>query len=95
MTIDGIGPIDPVNKFNKTNKVQKQEKSEKSDSVSFSQQAKEMGEIYKATEQVKLTPDVRADKVAEIKAKLEDPEYINETVVNALADRLLDAFGIK
>ena len=46
-------------------------------------------------ETVKAAPDVREDRIAEVKAKLQDPNYINDAVVNSVADRLMDdLFGI-
>jgi negative regulator of flagellin synthesis FlgM len=39
-------------------------------------------------------PDVRRERVAEQKEKINDPSYINESVINATANNLIDAlFG--
>ena len=94
MTIKGLGPVDPLNKVNKTPKTSKATRTEKSDSVDVSQEARNMGEIYKATEQVKLTTDIRLDRIEEIKEKLKDPNYINDKVVESVADSILESFGI-
>lgn len=94
MTIEGLGPIDAVQKYNKQNKLQKAENQAKPDDISFSSEAKAMGELYKATEEVKLAPDVRMDRVEEVKAKLADPNYINDKVVEGVADKLMDVFGL-
>ena len=40
------------------------------------------------------TPDVRADRIAEIKAKIKDPSYLNSAVVASAADRIMASFGI-
>jgi hypothetical protein len=32
--------------------------------------------------------------VAEVKAKLEDPNYIDDEVLNTVADRIMDMFDI-
>ena len=94
MTIDKLGPIDAIPKYNKTEKVSKPEKTGESDSIHFSEEAKSKGEVYKATEEAKLAPDVRMDRVAEVKKKLEDPAYIDEKVVETVAERIIDVFQI-
>ena len=94
MTIDKLGPIDSVSKYNKTEKVSKPSKSEKTDSISFSEEAKSKGEIYRATEEVKLASDVRMDRVEEVKRKLQDPTYINEKVIESVADKVMDLFQL-
>ena len=94
MSIERLGPVDPVQRFNQTNKTVKPQQKQGSDSVSFSDEAKLKAELYQMTEQVRNTPEIRADRVAEVKSKLEDPEYINDTVISSVADRIMDAFGI-
>ena len=94
MTIDKLGPIDPVSKFNKTEKTSRPVKKDEADSINVSDEAKSMGELYKAAEQVKAASDIRHDKVAEIKEKLKDPSYIDDKVVESVADKVLDLFGI-
>lgn len=94
MTIERLGPVDPVSKLNKTENSSKIVKKEKADSINFSDEARNMGEIYKATENVKKAPDVRMDRVEEVKRKLEDPSYINDKVVESVADKVMDVFGL-
>lgn len=94
MTIEGLGPVDPVSKYNKTEKTTKPAKKEKADSIDVSSEAKSMGELYKTTESVKQSPDVRADRVAEVKEKLKDPSYISDTVIDSVADKLMEMFDI-
>ena len=94
MTIERLGPVDPVSKLNKTENTSKIVKKEKTDSINFSDEARNMGEIYKATEDVRSAPDVRMDRVEEVKRKLEDPSYINDTVVENVADKVMDLFGL-
>lgn len=94
MTIDRIGPVDPLNRYNKTEKTVRTEVKGKSDSIDVSIEAKKSAELFQAMESVKTAPDVREDRIAEVKAKLQDPNYINDTVVNSVADKLMDLFGI-
>lgn len=94
MTIDKLGPIDSISKYNKTEKVSRPEQQKPSDSISFSEEAKSKGEVYKATEEAKLAPEVRMDRVEEVRKKLEDPSYIDDAVVESVADSVLDVFGL-
>lgn len=94
MTIDGIGPVDPASKFNKTEKAGRPEKKEPTDSISVSEEAKNLGELYKASENVKHSPDIRYDRVEEVKEKLKDPNYLSDRVLEATAEKIMDAFGI-
>jgi negative regulator of flagellin synthesis FlgM len=64
------------------------------DSISVSDEAKEMAEVYYMKQVAAETPDVRADRVAEIKEKIKDPSYLNDAVINSTADRILAAFGL-
>ncbi len=94
MTIERLGPVDPVAKFNKSEKTTRPEKKSKSDSINVSDEAKSMGELYKATESVKQAPDVRQDRINEVKEKLKDPSYINDKVLESVADSVMDLFKI-
>ncbi|MBN2051443.1 MAG: flagellar biosynthesis anti-sigma factor FlgM [Spirochaetales bacterium] len=94
MTIDRIGPVDPVSKLNKTENTSKVVKKDKADSITFSDEARNMSEIYKATENVRKAPDVRMDRVEEVRKKLEDPSYIDSKVVEKVAEEVMDLFGL-
>lgn len=94
MTIDRIGPLDPVSKPNQTKQTEKTGKKTDKDSISFSSEARNMGEVYRAAEVAKNSPDIRMDRVEEVKQKLQDPDYINKKVVESVADSIMDLFGI-
>ncbi len=94
MTIERLGPVDPALRYKKTNKTSKPLKKSETDSISVSQEAKSMSEMYKVTEAVKLSSDVRLDRIEEVKRKLEDPSYISEKVVEAVADDIVALFGL-
>ena len=94
MTIDRLGPVDPVAKYNKAGKPAKVTKQAPADTVAVSEEARRSAALQQTADVVRATPDVRMDRVEEVKAKLQDPDYINDTVVEALADRLLDVFGV-
>lgn len=94
MNIERLGPVDPVNKLGKTNRTEKPVKNGEKDSISISNDAKTMAEVYKAGETVKQSPDIRMDRVEEVRRKLEDPSYIDDAVLNSVADSIMDLFGI-
>jgi negative regulator of flagellin synthesis FlgM len=94
MTIERLGPVDPVQRPNQTNKAQRPAEKQPTDSVSFSDEAVMKAEVYRVAEQVNRAEDIRADRVAEVKRKLEDPNYINDVVVEQVADQIIDMFGV-
>ncbi len=94
MTIEGIGPIQPNQPLNRTSKAQEPQRSAPSDSVAFSDEAKLKAEVFRLQEEVRSTEDVRADRIAEVRAKLQDPAYIDDAVINTVADRVMDVFGL-
>ncbi len=94
MNVERLGPLEPVAKQNKANKVNRPAKTNGSDSINISSDAKTMGEVYRASEIVKNTPEVRMDRVAEVKEKLKDPAYIDQKVVESVADSVMDLFGL-
>lgn len=94
MTIERLGPIDPIQKFNKTQKSSKPVDAKETDSIAFSDEAKLKAQLYRISEEVSKTEDVRSDRIAEVKKNLEDPSYIDEKVLGTVADRIMDVFGI-
>ena len=94
MNINGLGHIDAVSKQNKAGKVAKPVSSEGKDSIKISSDAKAMAEIYNASETVKATPDVRMDRIEEVREKLKDPSYIDNVVIESVADSIIDLFGV-
>jgi negative regulator of flagellin synthesis FlgM len=94
MNIERLGAIDPVNKPGKSNKTEKPVKTDEKDSISISNDAKTMAEVYKAAEAVKSSSDIRMDRVEEVRRKLEDPSYIDDKVLGAVADSIMDMFGV-
>ena len=94
MTIDRISPLEPLEPGKKTGKSGQAERGKLSDSISLSSEAVEKAELYQTIKLVSEAADVRTDRVAELKAKINDPSYVNDTIIGATADRLMDAFGV-
>lgn len=89
MTIDRLNSLDPIQP-KRTNTSQRLTKDVRNDSVSLSSEAIERAELYNAIELAKAAPDERAARIAELKAKINDPDYINDAVLAVTADRILD-----
>jgi negative regulator of flagellin synthesis FlgM len=95
MMIDRLGGIDPLQNLQQTKRVtNKPVTNTLEDTVSVSQEAKEMAEAYYLSEIAASTPDVRSDLVAQVKDKIKDPNYINSAVINSVADRFLESIGL-
>jgi negative regulator of flagellin synthesis FlgM len=92
MTIDKIGSIDPIQPGKKPGGANQVREIPKSDSISISSEAVEKAELYRAMELASAAPDVRAEKVAELKVKINDPQYLSDRVIGATADKLIDFF---
>jgi len=94
MTIDRIGSIDPIQPGKKPGQVSHVNGAQGRDSINISSEAVVKAELYRTQELAAAAPELRAERVAELKEKINDPSYINDRVMNATADKLIDAlFG--
>lgn len=66
----------------------------KKDSVSISDEARRMAEVNKYKQVLKEMPDVRREKVEEIKQKLQNESYKSGEIYKSLADKLSDFLEI-
>lgn len=94
MTIDRINPLEPIQPEKKPGRSGQVSKDIESDSISLSSEAVEKAELYRAMELVSAAEDLRADRIAELKKKINDPSYIDDAVIKTTADRIMDAFGL-
>ena len=94
MTVERIGPLDPPSNVKKTEKAAKPKTASDVDSINVSQEARSRAEVCSALETARTAPDVRLDKVAEVKRKLQDPSYPSQEVIEKAADGILKSFGI-
>jgi negative regulator of flagellin synthesis FlgM len=93
MKVQGLNGVEPVQTLRKTAGLEKPAESAASESaVKISSTAVNREEFLHALEIVKdaKAPDIRADRVAELKAKINDPAYINESLIKLTADRVVD-----
>jgi negative regulator of flagellin synthesis FlgM len=94
MTVERLGPVDPVSKYKNASKTPRASYVSGKDSIDVSQEAKAKAELLRAAEIVRAGSDVREDRIAEVKKRLEDPDYVDEAVKGLVADRIMDMFGI-
>jgi negative regulator of flagellin synthesis FlgM len=95
MMINGVNNVSQVNNVQNLRKTEGPVKArDTSDSISVSKEAKEMAEIYYMDKVAAETPDVRADKIAEIKEKIKDPSYLSDATIKSAADKFLSAIGL-
>jgi negative regulator of flagellin synthesis FlgM len=92
MTIKGVGSIDTIQPNRKTGGVKRADKAAATDTISISREAKAKSEAAKVRDMVAALPDVRADKVEELRRKVNDPAYLNARVIDATADKIMDAW---
>lgn len=93
-----INGINNVSQLNNVQNIRKTDNSAKvkadSDSISVSKEAVEMAEAYYMDKVAAETPDVRADRIAEVKAKIQDPSYLSDAVIKSTAEKFLTSIGL-
>jgi len=94
MMIDRVGSIDPIQPEKKPGRANQVNHTPKADTINISSEAVEKAELLRVKELARSAPEVRLEKIEELKARINDPSYINKEVLNVTADRLIDAlFG--
>lgn len=87
MRIDAYNQIGQIYKANNKGKVQAANKTKKSDQLEISSFGRD---LQIAKQAVKESPDVREDRVKELKAKIDNGTY--EVSNEAFADKLMEKF---
>ena len=94
MMVGRIGQLDPIQPGNRPGKSDQLRGGDKTDSINVSPEAKEKAEVYQVVELIKSAPDMDDAKIAALREKINDPAYINERIISATADRIIDAFRL-
>ena len=92
MTVNRISPLDPVLPGKKPGRNERIEGSDRADSINLSPEAKEKAEAYQVVELIKSSPDLDAARIAELREKINDPAYLNEKIISATADKIINAW---
>ena len=91
--IDKIGGLNPLNNVQNIRKTDSAAKvSSQTDSISVSKEAVEKAEAYYLDKVAAETPNVRADRIAEVKAKIKDPSYLSDEVILSTAEKVMSGF---
>ena len=94
MTIDRVSSLEPIQPGKKPGQANKARESGGADSINISSAAQEKAELFRVRQLAIAAPEVRAERIAELREKINDPSYIDDRILNATADRLIDAlFG--
>jgi len=90
MVIDKIGNINNIIEPKKSNPVTSAKETKKNDSVQISSEAKNAAEVSKLAQIVKDTPDIRIERIKEIKAQIADGTYNFDKpeILEMVADRI-------
>ncbi|MDR1126882.1 MAG: flagellar biosynthesis anti-sigma factor FlgM [Treponema sp.] len=92
-TISSIGSINPILPDGKTNAYNQSNRFSSTDSIDLSSEGLKKSEMYRINSIIDAAPDIRMDVVERIKERINDPAYINDEVLDATADKLMEAFG--
>jgi negative regulator of flagellin synthesis FlgM len=94
MTIDRVGSVNPIPSAKKAEWNNQVNRPVQTDSIDLSADAVRKSELLRAHDIVFAAPDIREDRIAELKQKINDPSYINDTLLQGTADKIMEAFGL-
>jgi negative regulator of flagellin synthesis FlgM len=94
MMIDRIGYLEPIQPGKQPGRGEPVNQNVKSDSITLSSEAVEKSELYHAIKAASAVSDVRLERIEELKQKINDPSYIDDKIISATADKIMDAFGL-
>jgi len=92
MTVNRISHLEPVPPGKKPGRNEQVGGNNKADTINLSSDALKNAEIYQVVELIKSAPDLDDARIAELRQKINDPAYLNERVINATADNILNAW---
>jgi len=92
MTVNRIGHVEPIPTPKKPGRSEPLGGNDKADTITLSAQAKEQAEKYQVLELIRSTPEMDEVRIAELRQKINDPSYLNDRVINATADNILNAW---
>jgi len=92
MTVDRIGHVDPIPTGKKPTRSEKTGGNDKADTINLSSEATKKAELYQVIELIKSAPELDEARITELRQKIDDPSYLNEKVIKATADNILNAW---
>ena len=90
MVIDKIGNINNIAETKKSKPVTGKKEDARGDSIQISTEGKQAAETARNIQIIKETPDIRAERVREIKAKIDNGTYDfdNNQMLEMVADKI-------
>jgi len=92
MTVNRIGHVEPIPPGKKPGRSEQVGGSDKADTISVSAEASKQAERYQVLELIKSAPDLDEARIAELRQKIDDPAYLNDRVINATAENIINAW---
>jgi len=92
MTVDRISHVDPIPPGKKPGRSAQVGGNDKADSINLSAEAKEQVERYQVLELIKSAPELDEARILELRQKIDNPAYLNDRVINATAENILNAW---
>ena len=92
MTVNKIGPVEPISPGKKPGRNEQVGGNDRADTINISEDAIRKAEVYQIVELIKSAPDLDEARIVELRQKLDDPAYLNEKVLNATANNILNAW---
>lgn len=93
MMVDRIGPIEPIQPGKKAGRSEQVNGSGNgTDTINLSTEAKERAEKYQVLELIKAAPELDEARIAELRQKIDDPAYLNDKVISATAEKILNSW---
>jgi len=92
MTVNRIGHVEPIPTSKKPGRSEQVGGNDRTDTINLSSDAMKKAEMYQIVELIKSSPELDEARIAELRQKIDDPSYINEKVVKATADNIVNAW---
>jgi negative regulator of flagellin synthesis FlgM len=92
MTVNRIGHVDPIPTGKKPGRSEPLGGNDRADTINLSSDAMKKAEVYQVVELIKSAPEADEARIAELRQKINDPSYLNDKVIKATADNILNAW---
>ena len=92
MTVNRISHVDPIPTGKKPGRSEPLGGNDRADTINLSSDAMKKAEMYQVVELIKSAPEADEARIAELRQKINDPSYLNEKVIKATADNILNAW---
>ena len=92
MTVNRIGHVDPIPTGKKPGRSEPSGGNDRADTINLSSDAMKKAEVYQVVELIKSAPEADEARIAELRQKINDPSYLNDKVIKATADNILNAW---